>query len=88
MATPMTVKLQIAVSSTDENGQEIKKLFLVDMNVESESCQVIGIDMGPCTTWVSSNDNESGGGWAPLPSGEVMPPQDPPRAQLSISMAA
>lgn len=88
MSTPTTVKFQIAVSSTDENGQAIEKLFFVDMTIASDSGEVIGIELLPTTGSVSSNDNESLAGLQPVPSGEVMPPQDPPRARVAISLAA
>ncbi|MEA2559152.1 MAG: hypothetical protein QOH06_656 [Acidobacteriota bacterium] len=89
MSTPMMVKFQIAVSSKDEDGQATEKIFLVDMTVTSESGEVLGIELLPVV--ISSNDNESilsTGGPSPVPSGEVMPPQDPPRARVAISMAA
>ena len=47
MSTPTTVKFQIEVL-TDENGEEVKKLFLVDMSVESECGAMTGYDLVPC----------------------------------------
>ncbi|HWN41887.1 MAG TPA: hypothetical protein VNW71_06670 [Thermoanaerobaculia bacterium] len=86
MSTPTTVKFQIAVSSTDGNGQAIEKVFLVDMSVESGSGKVLGIELVPSTTLVSgSNDNGSIGDGKAQPSGEVMPPKDPPTVAISIA---
>lgn len=87
MSTPIMVKFRIAVSSTDGNGQTIENVFLVDMSVESESGEVIGVELIPSTTFVSgSNDNESlGDGQSPSPSGEIMPPKDPPRVAILIA---
>jgi hypothetical protein len=83
MSTPTTVKFRIAVSSTDGNGQTIENVFLVDMSVESESGEVIGVELSPSPTFVSgSNDNESLRDGLLLPSGEVMPPKDPPRVAI------
>jgi hypothetical protein len=83
MSTPTTVKFQIAVSSTDGNGQAIEKVFLVDMSVEPGSGKVLGIELVPVTTLVS-NDNEN----EFVASSVGMPPQDPPRAEVAISLAA
>jgi hypothetical protein len=81
MSTPTTVKFQIAVSANDENGQPCEKLFLVDMNVEAESGEVLG--------FVVSNDNDSvlqsQMSPQPVPSGVGMPPQDPPTIEISVA---
>ncbi|HEX5718920.1 MAG TPA: hypothetical protein VF179_22350 [Thermoanaerobaculia bacterium] len=87
MSTPTTVKFQIAVSSKDGNGQATEKLFLVDMTVASESGEVIGIELLP-TPGTVSNDNESLEGTMVTSKSEVLLPQDPPRAQVAISIAA
>lgn len=85
MSTPTMVKFEIAVSSRDGNGQITENLFLVDMTVASESGEVIGIELLPTPSSVS-NDNESfEDGPSPSPSGEIMPPKDPPRVAISIA---
>jgi hypothetical protein len=92
MSTPTTVKFQIAVSSTDENGQAIEKLFLVDMTITSENGEVLGIELVPATNQVSNDNEHEVEAEATDPeivaSSVGMPPQDPPKAQVVISLAA
>src|SRR5689334_10358203 len=94
MSTPTTVKFQIAVSSADECGQPIDKLFFVDMSVTSEAGDAISIELvpSPVEAVSSSNDNETGTGIEdgplPRPLGEVMPPPEPPKVKVAISIAA
>jgi hypothetical protein len=87
MSTPTTIKLQIAVSSTDENGQITHSRYFVDMNVISESGEAFGIELFPSTS-TASEGSESTGEPLIVPPSEVMPPQDPPRTQVAISLAA
>lgn len=87
MSTPTTVKLQIAVSSTDEKGQTTQSRYFVDVNVVSESGEPVGIELLPSTS-TASTGSEGASEPVIVPPSEVMPPQDPPRTQLTISLAA
>ena len=86
-----TVKFQIAVSATDEGGEPFEKLFLVDMDVQSESGEVLGFVLSPCS---NDNGNAASQG-SQLPVGQMMPqpvppdigmpPQDPPTIEIDVA---
>ncbi len=82
-----TVKFQIAVSATDGGGEPVEKLFLVDMNVESESGEVLGFVLSPCNDGDALAIAPTGGQMAPqpVPPGNQMPPQDPPTIEIDVA---
>ena len=90
--TPTTVRFQIVVSSMDANGLPIDKRYVVSLGLSVVSDgEEVGIQFGPAlgdsssqtqtqtSTSTQTNLDE------PVPSGVVMPPEDPPRLLTVIA---
>lgn len=88
--TPTTVRFQIVVSSMDANGLPIDKRYVVSLGLSVVSDgEEVGIQFGPALgdsssqtqTQTSTQTNLD----EPVPSGVVMPPEDPPRLLTVIA---
>jgi hypothetical protein len=80
MSTPTTVRFQIVVSSKDENEVITEKRYFVSLGLSVESDgQDVGIQFGPALAESSSQTETQTSLNQPLPTGIVMPPEDPPR---------
>jgi hypothetical protein len=83
MSTKM-VQFHIELSATSTISQPFgKKCFLVDMDVDSESGEVLAHVVSLCPADTGSNDNEEGDGVEP--QGIGMPPQDPPTIEIDVA---
>ena len=85
MSTKM-VQFHIELSATSTISQPFeKKCFLVDMDVDSESGEVLAHVVSLCPADTGSNDNGEGGGNGVEPQGIGMPPQDPPTIEIDVA---
>lgn len=85
MSTPTTVKFQIVVSSTDQNGLTTDKRYVVSLGLSVTSDgQDVGIEFGPA---LGDNTSQTPPSLPdqPLPPSVVMPPEDPPRLLTVIA---